>query len=200
MKAIIYRERDDGTFPTVGTTDISIVSHLTTERGIRRWADAYAKGRRWHGELYYGDNVYGAPNKLISSDDTMRVGRIPPRQNPGRSEKSLWPGNPLTGYLSSTRVGSPLTGWQGVALPWVLTEVVAQYRDDDGDKSAAVILTHTRRRGLHAVGYLLVDGGSLFRGTVSDALDFHDLRGMAKAEAEAWHRQDREASEEDDGE
>ena len=108
------------------------------------------------------------------------------RRNPNRNVSV-----PLTGYIDSMRLGAPLVSAVGKVLPWILSEVVAEYRNREHDKSAAVILTHARRRGMHAAGYLLVDGGSLFRGEQwSSVPDFHDLRMAAKTEAEYFAQLD----------
>lgn len=115
------------------------------------------------------------------------------KRHRGRSPRENPTVKHVVGYIASTRSGTQLTSVKGTDLPWVLSEVVAEYRNGEGDKSAAVILAHARRRGLHAVGYLLVDGGSLFRGEQSGSLDFHDLRREARAEADYWSQLDADA-------
>lgn len=113
----------------------------------------------------------------------------PPRR--GRADLDRNAGS-IAGYIPVVRTGATMQNFNGKPTGWVLSEVVQEYRNQYSDKSAAVILTHGRRRGVHAVGYLLVDGGSLFRGVVSDSLDFHDLRNEAKAESESWAERDAE--------
>jgi hypothetical protein len=114
------------------------------------------------------------------------------RGNPPR-RREKFTRKPVAGYINRLRTGEVMTDFDGKATPWVLSEVVDEYRDEHGDRSAAVILTHSRRKGVHAVGYLLVSGGTLFRGEMSDTLDRHDLRMEARAEAWSWHDKDSES-------
>jgi len=63
MKAIITKQRPDGTFDSVGMNNRALISHLTTERGVLKWAAGYAGGRPHRIELF--TNIYGEPYKTI---------------------------------------------------------------------------------------------------------------------------------------
>lgn len=63
MKAIITKQRLDGTFDSVGMNNRALISHLTTERGVIKWAAGYAGGKPHRIELF--TNIYGEPYKTI---------------------------------------------------------------------------------------------------------------------------------------
>lgn len=64
MKAIISRERNDGTFAEVGTSDRTVVAGLTY-RGVIRRARRYAQGKRFRVELFHDEQFYAEPYRVI---------------------------------------------------------------------------------------------------------------------------------------
>lgn len=63
MKAIITKQNNAGGFDSVGMNNRALISHLTTERGVLKWAAGYAGGRPHRIELF--TNIYGEPYKTI---------------------------------------------------------------------------------------------------------------------------------------
>lgn len=63
MKAIITKQNNDGTYSDVGMNTRALISHLTTERGVLKWAAGYAGGRPHRVEFFH--NIYGEPFKTI---------------------------------------------------------------------------------------------------------------------------------------
>ena len=64
MQAIITKQDENGVFRECGTTYTALVSHLTTERGVLKWAAGYAGGKP-HRIQFFAANVYGEPFKTI---------------------------------------------------------------------------------------------------------------------------------------
>ncbi len=63
MKALVSREKPDGTFHEYGMNDQTIISGLKTFAGIRKRARAWAKGS--YRIQYFNDNgFYGEPFKV----------------------------------------------------------------------------------------------------------------------------------------
>lgn len=189
VKAIVTRANDRGVFDEVGSVNRAVVSHLTSESNILRWAEKYANGAAYRVEFFHASKFYGEPYKVVTRGN-------PVRSNPSRPGHSLKSGAPVTGYLDNLRPGAQLTAFDGKDLPWVLVEHVKTYRDSNGDKSAAVVLAHARRKGVHAAGYVLVDGGSLFRGEVTLDVDPADRRQLADLLSHIWNERDEEDEEE----
>ncbi len=69
MKAIITKQNLDGSFDQVGMNSRVLVSHLKTEKGIRKWAKEYAKGKTHQIELWNSDNIYRDPDKITVVKD-----------------------------------------------------------------------------------------------------------------------------------
>ena len=172
----------------VGSANAERIALDKYEREYRAWA---AKGLHGYGPavqwpLSPNDNRLHAIREKIGAE-RRRGRRNPPRR----------PDQHLVGYIDRPRPGQPMTDGKGRETNWVLSRVVQEYRDQFGDKSAAVILSHVRHKGRHAVGYLLIDGGSLFRGETTKESDWHDMEQEAKAEAESWAERDAEDRERD---
>lgn len=52
MYAIVTTINADGTFDAVGMNNRAPVSHLTTEKGIMKWAREYARGKTFKVDFY----------------------------------------------------------------------------------------------------------------------------------------------------
>ena len=52
LYAIVSRDDGTGMIPDVGMNDRAPVSHLTTEKGILKWAREFARGRQFRVEFY----------------------------------------------------------------------------------------------------------------------------------------------------
>ena len=52
MYAIVTTMNPDGTFDAVGMNNRAPVSHLTTEKGIMKWARGYARGKTFKVDFY----------------------------------------------------------------------------------------------------------------------------------------------------
>lgn len=172
----------------VGSANAERVALDKYEREYRAWA---AKGLHGYGPAVQWP-LSPNDNRLHAIREKIGAERREGRRNPPRR-----PDQHLVGYIDRPRPGQPMTDGKGRETNWVLSRVVQEYRDQFGDKSAAVILSHVRHKGRHAVGYLLIDGGSLFRGETTKESDWHDMEQEAKAEAESWAERDAEDRERD---
>ena len=64
MQAIITKQNADGTYSDVGMNTRALISHLSTERGVIKWATGYANAKP-HRIQFFAGNVYGEPFKTI---------------------------------------------------------------------------------------------------------------------------------------
>jgi hypothetical protein len=65
MQIIISRMREDGTWPTVGTSD-RVTRNVATERGAMRVAAEFARGRSYRIEFFHEGHFYNQePFKVI---------------------------------------------------------------------------------------------------------------------------------------
>ncbi len=66
MKIIVTRQNDRGVFLEVGMSDRALVSNYKTIKGaIKHFAKPYANGKPYKLEIYFGDSIYGNPDKVI---------------------------------------------------------------------------------------------------------------------------------------
>ena len=64
MQVVISRQRIDGTWPHVGTTD-RILLHVRSERGAIAAAIEYACGRGYRIEFYDAAHPYAEPYRVL---------------------------------------------------------------------------------------------------------------------------------------
>lgn len=97
-----------------------------------------------------------------------------PRENP--AEPIDMPGgygdDTISGYIDSRKEGAKMMSFDGVDTGWRLDAVLKEYRNAEGDRRVAVRLRKypTKSKSVNrpvffAGGLLLLDDGSLFRGT-----------------------------------
>ncbi len=106
----------------------------------------------------------------------------------------------LTGYID-WRTGFLVT-FKGRPTGFAVVRPVAEYRNEEGDRSRAVILRN--KRGEWAAGYALFDSGNLFRGERITRMERRraevDLQGLARSISEYWAERDAELDAEEEEE
>lgn len=167
------------------------------------WARAMSEKQESPRAKYLRE-VARKPEGPITRADYLRAIRAPLAESPAQALEyraledryrerplAIWEnpsarseGDDIHGYVDQQ---GRLTDWHGKLSRWVVDRTVATYHNQDGDKSSAVILRCASKYVL--AGYLLVDGGNLFRGELVRP-ELAERR--AKALSEYWDDQDNE--------
>ena len=65
MKVIATKQNADGSYDEVGMNNRALISHLTLERNVLKWAREYSRNRPHRIEFFTDAGFYGNPFKVL---------------------------------------------------------------------------------------------------------------------------------------
>lgn len=63
MRVIVTRQNEDGTYDEVGMSNRFLKTYKSLKRAHKE-AKSYSAGRKYRLEIFYGESIYGKPNKI----------------------------------------------------------------------------------------------------------------------------------------